>query len=324
MPKAAKSRRHIVHYRLRRLASTGWIREAAADRPEDIAHFIYDFDNDVLATDKPRKRFTSLTTVLRRPRLLGGTPRPGRWNWWPFTKRVFSERLNFGQDGEADSLLLERLGKKGWNPRGTLHVTAKAAAYVNGFEYKEHAEICPSFSVALSRALLHEKYSVREFLWGFREAIFMSIVVTVFVTAVALLFPIVSAFAISVLPTASDGTIPWTTTVFATLVSVAAAYFFFRLRTHSQALYGAIELGVGLGMAIASIRNAYVGARFDFALKTMASVYVMIRGMANLKEYSTKKGASKRDFLSRTAVERHAEILDQLRAPIPTAQRSRS
>lgn len=306
MSERKRPRRHLVRYRLRRPHAIAQIDERSPHEDDDLAYFVFDFDNDVLAADKPRVRFTSIGTLVRRPTVLTGIPRTGPWRHWRATTATFSRLLHFGRDLHLDSFVLERLEKMGWKARGTLHVDKKCSAYVPYYPSspQQAARICQSFHEALATAMEVEKDSVREFLWGLGEAVVLGFAASVS----AVLFPIVLAITTLLLPTTID--LPASILVICLITSllVAGAWFFFKLRRDNQALYGAIELGVGFGMAAVSAHGATKGTHLFFVLQAMAAIYVLIRGMVNLTEGRAKKQASARNYLAKKALERDQEL----------------
>ncbi len=272
-----------MRYRLRRIGRPS---RSDASYVGRMLHFIYDFDYDVLAIDKPRLRFATFASLLRRPRILAGVPRTGRLQPWWWLSVTLKRRLDLEPEF-TKTVIFERLEKKGWGTQGTFHVRQEGVAYIYGRHSSAQARLFSSFAEALAAAMEHEKTDVHGFLYrlNLSKVALVAPLVTAAVTSLAaLLFPFAVARLGDIMEWARSAGYYTMSQVSATLIIISVAWGFFKLRLRRQRFYGAIELGVGIGMAIAAVRSQSAGEQMELSLKIMAAVYVIIRGMVNIRE----------------------------------------
>jgi len=163
-----------------------------------------------------------------------------------------------------------------------------------------------SLAAALSAAFKIEEVTVRPFLYGLNNALLTGFLSSVLTTVAVLLFPVTAALLGDFFSWASRADLRLTSQMFVAVVLVTAAYSLFRLRIARQRFYGALELGVGIGMVIALIRVPQPSDRLELALKIMAAVYVMIRGLVNIRDAIEKA----REPFSAEAKTAHAAIIE--------------
>ena len=302
---AKKHRRTLQYYRIRRIGKPPFSKDNC-EAP--ILRFIYDFDYHVVAVDNPRARFATLWSLVRHPGILGRVPRAGVLRPWSMLSRSFVRRLQLEPEF-VKTVILERMTKNGWRVRGTFHIQKGAVAYLCDRWTTPEPKLFGSLAAALAAAFKIEEVTVRPFLDSLSKAnlaaYFLSIALT---TAAALLFPIAVALVGDFLGWASRSDLRLGFQIFVAVVIISVGYAFFRLRMSRQRFYGAIELGVGIGMVIEAIRAPQVPDRFGLALKIMAAVYVIIRGLVNINEAVAKA----REPLRAQAKTKHAEIMKGL------------
>jgi hypothetical protein len=298
-------RRRLLHYRLRQISDRT---HAEKGHLEPVLHFIYDFDYNVVAIDKPRMRFATLTALLTHPKILGSIPRTGRLRPWHRFSATVNPRLNI-QGPFAHVITFERLQKEGWKVQGTFLVQKTTVAYVSAASQLLEPRIFSSLANALVAALKAQGPAVRGFLYGFKKEIALHIAAIVVTSSIALSFPLVVAILGDILRRVHRGNHYILPEIAGAIIIAAAAYFFFKIRLSRQRFYGFIELGVGMGMAIASIRSQSTNEPMDLSLKVMAAVYVLIRGMVNIRE----SGAKAREELRDLARKEHLEVIRRLR-----------
>jgi hypothetical protein len=290
----------MMYYRLRRIGRR-FLSDNTYEAP--VLHFIYDFDYHVIAVDQPRERFATLWSLVRHPRILGRIPRGGTLRPWSRLSGTFVRRLQLEPEF-VKTVILERLTKDGWKIQGTFHIQKGAVAYLRDKWTTPEPRLFGSLAAALAAAFEIEEVSVRPFLYGLNiGAAVRSYVLT---TVAAVLFPVAVALLGNFLKWASRADLRLISEIFVAIVLITVAYAFFRLRISRQRLYGAIELGVGIGMVIAVIRAPQPSDRLELPLKVMASVYVMIRGLVNINDAVAKA----REPLRAEAKTTHAAIME--------------
>ena len=288
----------MMYYRIRRYGRPRFS-DNTCEAP--VLHFIYDFDYHVIAIDKPRARFATLWSLVRHPRILGRIPRGGTLRPWSRLSGTLVRRLQLEPEF-VKTVILERLTKDGWELRGTFHIQKGAVAYLCDRWTTPEPRLFGSFAAALAAAFEIEEVTVRPFLYRLNiGAAALSFVLS---TVAALFFPVTVALLGDFLEWASRTDLRLISQLFVAVVLIAAAYSFFRLRISRQRFYGALELGVGIGMAIAVIRAPQPSDRLELALKVMAAIYVMIRGFVNISEAVAKA----REPLRTEATTTHAAI----------------
>lgn len=295
-----KRQHTIARYRIRRIGRKFF----ASDIYESpTVYFIYDFDYYVFALDKPRMRFSRLWSMIRRPSvLLRPIPRKGVLRLWLNLSRELLRRLDLEPEF-VKTVALERFTKEGWRIQATFHIEKGAVAYLPC--RKAEPKLFGSLAAALAAAFESEEEAVRPFLYGLGGAILAAYVSFILITASALLFPLVVSLLGEFLQWTTRSELRLASQFFVIILLLAAAYGFFRLKLSRQRFYGSIELGVGFGMMLAAIRTTHLSGRLDFALKTMAAMYVVIRGCTNISEAFAKE----RVKLGDEAKKRHASVM---------------
>jgi hypothetical protein len=190
--------------------------------------------------------------------------------------------------------------------KGTFHIQKGAVAYLCDRWTTPEPRLFGSLAAALAAAFEIEEVTVRPFLYGLGNAIRAAYLSFILATVAALFFPVTVALLGDFLKCASRADLRLISEIFVAVVLITAAYAFFRLRISRQRFYGALELGVGIGMVMAVIRVPQPADRFDLAIKVMAAVYVIIRGLVNINDAVAKA----REPLRAEAKTTHAAIME--------------
>jgi len=298
----ARARRHtIARYRIRRFV---WEPFSPDTYEAPMVYFIYDFDHHVVSLDKPRMRFARLWSMIRRPSvLLGPVPRKGALRPWFNLSRELFRRLDLKPES-VRRIALERFTKEGWKIRATFHIEKGTVVYLPFHHLEPEPELFKSLAAASAVAFKSEEIDVRPFLYGLGDAILAAQVSFILTTASALLFPLTVGLLGDFLQWSTRSEFYFTSRFLVITLLLIAAYGFFRLKLSRQRFYGSIELGVGIGMMFAAISTSQPSHHLDLALKTMAAVYVVIRGCTNVNEAIAKERAK----LGDEAKEWHASI----------------
>jgi hypothetical protein len=293
----------MMYYRIRRIG-----RRAFSDHTYEspVLHFIYDFDYRVIAADKPRERFATLWSLVRHPGIiLSGIPREGTLRSWSRLSRSFVRRLQL-EPQFMKTVILERLTKDGWEIRGTFHIQKGAVAYLSGKGSTSESRLFGSLAAAMIAAFEIEEVTVRPFLYGLRNTIAVAYISFFMTTVAALSFPVTVTLLGNLLKWTSRTDLRLISEILVATVLITVAYAFFRLKISRQSFYGAIELGVGIGMVIAVVRAPQPSDRFELTLQVMAAIYVIIRGLVNINDAVEKA----REPLRAEAETAHAAIMD--------------
>jgi hypothetical protein len=289
-----------MHYRLRRI---GKRLHAEDSYVAPSVHFIYDFDYHVLALDAPRKRFARLNAVIRHPRIVGAVPRTGLLLPWAALSRTLIRRLDLEPEF-TKTIVLERLGKDGWTAEHTFHIEKRAVAWVSDRWVTPEPIVLGTFSAALAESLRVEEARLRPLFYGLGESIRNAYVAFAITTIAALACPLAFTVLGDWMRWAARADMRLMSEILSVTLLLAIAYGFFRLKLKRQRFYGALEVGVGIGLIVAVLRSAGSTDRLTLALQVMAAVYVIIRGFVNIRDDII----AAREPLRRAAMSSHAEV----------------